>query len=82
MYKFKKFLAVLVITLVLVFAMSFAFVGCTSQPATDTFATLPETTVETTTETTVETTTETTAAPETIAPETTTETTAAPTSSS
>lgn len=74
MYKSKKFLAVLVITLVLVFAMSFAFVGCTSQPATDTFATLPETTVETTTETT--------AAPETIAPETTTETTAAPTSSS
>ena len=67
MYKFKKFLAVLVITLVLVFAMSFAFVGCTGQPATDTFATLPETTVETTTETT--------AAPETIAPETTTETT-------
>ena len=67
MYKFKKFLAVLVITLVLVFAMSFAFVGCTSQPATDTFATLPETTVETTTETTV--------APETIVPETTTETT-------
>ena len=67
MYKFKKFLAVLVITLVLAFAMSFAFVGCTSQPATDTFATLPETTVETTTETT--------AAPETIAPETTTETT-------
>ena len=50
MYKSKKFLAVLVITLVLVFAMSFAFVGCTSQPATDTFATLPETTVETTTE--------------------------------
>ena len=62
MYKSKKFLAVLVITLVLVFAMSFAFVGCKSQPATDTFATLPETTVETTTETTV--------APETIAPET------------
>ena len=62
MYKSKKFLAVLVITLVLVFAMSFAFVGCNSQPATDTFATLPETTVETTTETTV--------APETIAPET------------
>ena len=58
MYKSKKFLAVLVITLVLVFAMSFAFVGCNSQPATDTFATLPETTVETTTETTVETTTE------------------------
>ena len=74
MYKSKKFLAVLVITLVLVFAMSFAFVGCKSQPATDTFATLPETTVETTTETTV--------APETIAPETTTETTAVPTSSS
>jgi len=62
MYKSKKFLAVLVITFVLVFAMSFAFVGCNSQPATDTFATLPETTVETTTETTV--------APETIAPET------------
>ena len=31
MYKFKKFLAVLVITLVLVFAMSFAFVGCKKQ---------------------------------------------------
>ena len=62
MYRSKKFLAVLVITLVLVFAMSFAFVGCTSQPATDTYAPQTETTVETTTEpsateTTVETTT-------------------------
>ena len=78
MYKFKKFLAVLVITLVLVFAMSFAFVGCKSQPATDTFATLPETTVETTTlppptETTVEETTTEPSATETTAEETTTE---------
>ena len=62
MYRSKKFLAVLVITLVLVFAMSFAFVGCTSQPATDTYAPQPETTVGPTeeapaTETTVEETT-------------------------
>jgi len=72
MYRSKKFLAVLVITLVLVFAMSFAFVGCTSQPATDTFTTQTETTAGT----------ETTAPETTVAPETTTETTAAPTSSS
>jgi len=74
MYKSKKFLAVLVITLVLVFAMSFAFVGCKKQTII---------TPTTQTETTVETTTEPSAAPETtVAPETTTETTAAPTSSS
>ena len=66
MYRSKKFLAVLVITLVLVFAMSFAFVGCTSQPATDTFTTQPETTVGTTEEA---------PATETTAEETTTEST-------
>ena len=54
MYKFKEFLAVLVITLVLVFAMSFTFVGCKKQTII---------TPTTQTETTVETTTETTAAP-------------------
>jgi len=65
MYRSKKFLAVLVITLALVFVMSFGFVGCKKQtiitPTTQT-----ETTVETTTET---------PATETTVEETTTEST-------
>ncbi len=55
MYKSKKFIAVLVITLVLVFAMSFAFAGC-KKAASGANATVIETTEETTAEptTTVE----------------------------